>query len=69
MRGGEVLADWPRLAESDLFDGRDLRPTIDIRSLFKSVLLEHLGLAPAFVENKVFPGSRSLVPLRNLLRA
>ncbi len=62
-----MLLHWPGLAAKDLFEGRDLRPATDIRSLFKSVLLEHLGLAPGFMENTVFPDSRSAVPLRNLL--
>ena len=69
VRGGRVLADWPGLAGGVLFEGRDLRPTTDIRSLFKRVLLEHLGLAPEFIENTVFPDSRSAAPLKNLLRA
>ena len=68
VQGGKVLADWPGLANKDLFEGRDLRPTTDIRSLFKSVLLEHLGLAPGFVENTVFPDSRSAAPLKNMIR-
>jgi uncharacterized protein (DUF1501 family) len=68
LHGGKVLADWPGLAAKDLFEGRDLRPTTDIRSVFKSVLLEHLGLAPGVVEDTVFPDSRSATPLRNLIR-
>ena len=68
VHGGKVLADWPGLAAKDLFEGRDLRPTTDIRSLFKSVLLEHLGLAPGFVEDAVFPDSRSAAPLKNIIR-
>ncbi len=68
VRGGKVLADWPGLAANDLFEGRDLRPTTDIRSLFKSVLLEHLGLTPGFVEDTVFPDSQPAAPLRNLIR-
>jgi uncharacterized protein (DUF1501 family) len=69
VRGGRVLADWPGLAARNLFEGRDLRPTTDIRSLFKGVLREHLGLAPGFIENRVFPDSRSAAPLKNLIRA
>lgn len=68
VHGGKVVADWPGLAAKDLFEGRDLRPTTDVRSLFKSVLLEHLGLAPGFVEDTVFPDSRAAAPLKNLLR-
>jgi uncharacterized protein (DUF1501 family) len=68
VKGGKVLADWPGLATKDLFEGRDLRPTIDIRSLFKSVLLEHLRVPTGFVEDTVFPDSRLAAPLKNMIR-
>src|SRR5262245_38816819 len=37
VRGGRVLADWPSLAQSALYEGRDLRPTTDLRAVFKGV--------------------------------
>jgi uncharacterized protein (DUF1501 family) len=66
--GGRVVADWPGLAANDLYEGRDLRPTLDLRSLFKSVLIGHLGARVAAVEATVFPDSRSARPLDGLLR-
>jgi uncharacterized protein (DUF1501 family) len=68
VNGGQVLADWPGLASKDLYEGRDLYPTMDLRSVFKSLLLEHLQLDAAFVEKAVFPGSASAKPIDGLIR-
>ena len=57
VRGGRVLADWPGLARSQRFEGRDLRVTTDLRSVLKGVLGEHLRLPNAVIEQTVFPGS------------
>lgn len=57
VNGGNVLADWPGLAGRDLYEGRDLYPTMDVRSLFKGVLEEHLLLPRGFIEDVVFPDS------------
>ena len=69
VNGGRVIADWPGLRNGDLYKGRDLRPTTDIRSLFKGILAEHLELDDAFVENEVFPDSRGARPLTKLIRS
>ena len=67
VNGGRVIADWPGLATADLYEGRDLYPTGDIRSLFKGVLVQHLGLDQAFVDRSVFPDSRSVDMLDDLV--
>jgi len=67
VRGGRVIADWPGLAPTQRHDGRDLRITTDLRALFKTVLVQHLGLPAARVAGEVLPGSASL-PLLDLLR-
>lgn len=69
VSGGRVIADWPGLGRNDLYENRDLYPTTDLRSIFKSVLTEHLLLADNFVEREVFPDSAAARPLDNLLRA
>ncbi|MBP0651989.1 DUF1501 domain-containing protein, partial [Mycobacterium tuberculosis] len=43
VKGGRVVADWPGLAEGQLYEKRDLRPTTDMRALFKGLLADHLG--------------------------
>ena len=69
VAGGRVVADWPGLASSALYEGRDLRPTLDVRSIMKGVLASHLGAAESGIEEHVFPGSRSARPLDDLFRA
>lgn len=66
VRGGRVLAQWPGLADGDLLDGRDVRPTQDLRGLFKAALAAQLGLGEAALETKVFPDSRGVRPLAGL---
>lgn len=66
VRGGRVLADWPGLGRADLYEGRDLKPTTDLRAVFKGVVMAHLGLDAAYVEDTVFPDSRAVQPLENL---
>ena len=68
VNGGRVIADWPGLRNKDLYAGRDLMPTTDLRSVFKGVLAEHLNLDPAFVNRKVFPNSADVPPLSGLLK-
>jgi uncharacterized protein (DUF1501 family) len=68
VQGGRVIADWPGLATADLYQQRDLKPTRDLRSVFKGVLAEHLGATESDLETKVFPESRSATPLEGLIR-
>lgn len=69
VRGGRVLCDWPGLTDRDLFEGRDLRPTTDLRSVFKGVLEQHLEIPRGFIERTVFPDSRAAEPLPDLIRS
>jgi len=67
VRGGQVLADWPGLSPKDRFEGRDLRITTDLRSVFRTVLHRHLEVPMARIDADVLPGSGPL-PLLPLLR-
>lgn len=60
-RGGPI-GDWPTLADNRLFENRDLAPTLDIRSVFKGVLRDHMGLDRAALDDRVFPGSAAEAP-------
>ena len=60
VRGGCVIADWPGLAREQRYEGRDLRVTTDLRSVFKTVLAEHLRVPRAAIDSAVFPGSGAL---------
>lgn len=63
-----IFGDWPGLAPAQLYEGRDLRPTVDLRSVFKGVLRDHLGIAPSVLEAAVFPGSVAATPLGGLVK-
>jgi uncharacterized protein (DUF1501 family) len=69
VRGGRVLADWPGLARTALLDNRDLRPTLDLRSVFKGVLDEHLHIDAPTLGTQIFPDSSGARPLKGLIRA
>lgn len=68
LEGGRVVADWPGLRQSDLYEGRDLRATADTRSLFKGLLADHLELPTAFLERRVFPDSGSATAMHGLIK-
>ena len=69
VTGGRVIADWPGLSARALYQGRDLTPTLDLRSVFKGILAEHLGVPPRALEDSVFPDSAPARVLRGLTRA
>ena len=69
VRGGRVMTDWPGLGRSALLEGRDLRPTTDLRSVFKAVLGDHMGVDSASLSAHVFPNSSGARPLQGLIRA
>lgn len=69
VAGGRVIADWPGLATANLHQQRDLRPTLDLRSIFKGVLAAHLDVTESNLETKVFPESRSATPMEGLIRS
>ena len=60
VKGGRVLADWPGLARSQRFEGRDLRTTTDLRAVLKGVLSDHLQVAGKVLDGEVFPGSEAV---------
>jgi len=66
--GGRIIADWPGLQTSALYEGRDLKPTLDLRSIFKGVLADHLDIDSAFLDQKVFPDSGSIAVMDGLIR-
>ncbi len=69
VNGGRVQAQWTGLAPSQLQDGRDQPVTTDLRSLFKGVLADHMGLSTAVLEQRIFPDSAGAAAMKGLLRA
>jgi len=68
VRGGRVIADWPGLAEGQLYEGRDLAPTTALESVIAGAVAEHLRLDPKLAMARLFPG-RSDAPLSGIIRA
>jgi len=69
VQGGRVLADWPGLSSRSLYQGRDLKPTADLRSVLKGVLTEHLLVSSSALESSVFPNSADARSIKGLFRA
>lgn len=68
VAGGRVVATWPGLSSTQLFERRDLQPTLDLRSVAKGVLAAHFGLPPSALA-ATFPDSQGAPPLMGLIRA
>jgi uncharacterized protein (DUF1501 family) len=67
VKGGRVIADWPGLKPSDLYEGRDLMPTCDLRAALKGILRDHLGLGERVLTERVFPDSAPVKPMQGLV--
>jgi uncharacterized protein (DUF1501 family) len=67
VKGGRVLADWPGLAEARLYEGRDLTPTRDLRTVLKGVLRDHLGVPDGALGTAIFPDSAAAKAVDGLI--
>jgi uncharacterized protein (DUF1501 family) len=67
LKGGRVVADWPGLKPANLHEGRDLKPTTDLRAVLKGLLKDHLRVDDAALATKVFPDSGAVKPMAGLL--
>jgi uncharacterized protein (DUF1501 family) len=68
VQGGRVIADWPGLARDELHEGRDLRPTRDLRTFMKGLLHDHLAVSTRSLDLQVFPGSAAIRAAEGLIR-
>ena len=57
VSGGRVISDWPGLAQSALYEGRDLKPTLGLDALVASALGQHYALDPSRVAQTLFPST------------
>ena len=67
VNGGRVISDWPGLKLASLYEGRDLKPTADLRGVIKGVLRDHLGLGDRVLAEAVFPDSGSVKAMQGLV--
>jgi uncharacterized protein (DUF1501 family) len=68
VNGGKIAGDWPGLSAKDLYEGRDVNAVNDYRGIFKSILQNHLMLDDGFMDEVVFPGSKSVKAMTGLIR-
>jgi len=66
LKGGRVIADWPGLKTANLFEGRDLAATTDLRAVLKGLLKDHLRVTDEALVANVFPGSADVTPMAGL---
>jgi uncharacterized protein (DUF1501 family) len=69
VAGGRVIADWPGLGASALYEGRDLKPTMDLDTLIASAISQHYRLDHARTARALFPNIASARPIEALIRA
>ena len=55
VKGGRVLADWPGLGQAALFEGRDLRPTMQLDGFIGGAVAGHFGVDPKRAMAALFP--------------
>jgi uncharacterized protein (DUF1501 family) len=67
LKGGRVIADWPGVADAALYQGRDLKPTTDLRAVLKGILRDHLRADERALAQQVFPDSETVKSLDGLI--
>ncbi len=53
--GGKIVTDWPGLAASQLYEGRDLKPTMRFEAMVVNALSAHYAIDPEKLKRTVFP--------------
>jgi uncharacterized protein (DUF1501 family) len=67
LKSGRVIADWPGLKPTQLFEDRDLKPTTDLRAVLKGLLRDHLRVEASVLASSVFPDSADVGPMSGLV--
>ena len=61
-----AFSDWPGLDDRVLFEGRDLKPTLDVRAVLKAAIAGSFDLSRPQLD-RVFPNAPEVRPLYDLL--
>jgi uncharacterized protein (DUF1501 family) len=69
VAGGRVLADWPGLSRSALYESRDLKPTTRLDAVIAGSAGETFGIEPKRVASTLFPEADSQLFGQKILRA
>ena len=67
IKGTGIVGDWPGLAPDKLFEKRDTAPTLDMRRVFKTLVVQHLGVSRHTADTMVFPNSKDLPLIDGLI--
>ncbi|MEQ1781301.1 MAG: DUF1501 domain-containing protein [Hyphomonadaceae bacterium] len=67
IKGGQMFGDWPGLKQSALFENRDLMPAVDMRTVFKGLMRDHLGWAANDLDTSIFHASAGAKPLTGMI--
>jgi uncharacterized protein (DUF1501 family) len=62
-----ILSDWPGLDAQSLYEGRDLKPTLDTRAVLKGAIAGTFDLTGAQAD-RVFPDSAGARGLYEMMR-
>jgi len=69
VKGGRVLADWPGLSQSSLYEQRDLKPTIGLDAVIAGVAAENFAIDPERAGKALFPTGNFSRPAAGLVHA
>ena len=67
VKGGRVIADWPGLKPTQLYQSRDLMPTTDLRAVAKGLMTELYDTPASALSDSVFPDSAAVKPMSGLI--
>ena len=67
VKGGRVLADWPGLSQAALFEGRDLRPTMQLDGFIGGAVAGHFGVDPKRAMAALFPENNGAAAVGGLV--
>ena len=55
IKGGRIITKWPGIKTEDLYQGRDLMPTMDVRLFLASALNDLFQIDSSKIERDIFP--------------
>jgi uncharacterized protein (DUF1501 family) len=68
VKGGRIIADWPGLSPSALYENRDLKPTMALDALIAGAAGESFSLDPQQVMRILFKHGSEAKPVTGLIR-
>lgn len=68
VKGGRVVADWPGLAPANLYEARDLKPTMQLDAFIGGAVASHFAVDPARAMTALFPAGARTAAVEGLLR-